>query len=252
MRRSQLGAPKGKTRKQDDRRSIDWVRLTVAVLFFGLGASLLTLAIPRSVAAITFARQSAAAAVTSGQRSPTPAELADGVKIMEDALRWAAPARYLFSLCVVEYRLALTFPIGTPGYVTWLGRAEQHAITALKANPAEGYGWVMLAVMRQARGAAARDVLDPLITSLDVAPNRRELWRSRMILLMYYWDELKPNELPTVLHQLRTMWDVPAFQFFLYDTALTYGRKVNLLQTLTGDPEAMQEIATFDRNMAYP
>jgi hypothetical protein len=73
-----------------------------------------------------------------------------------------------------------------------------------------------------------------------------------MTLLLYYWGELKPNELPIVYHQIRTMWDVPRFQFFLYDTALTYGRKLNLLQTLEGDTEALNEIATFDRNMAAP
>jgi hypothetical protein len=252
MRRSQPGAPEGKTRKQDRRRSIDWVRLTTAVFFLGLGASLLALAIPRSVAAITFARQSAAAAVISGQRSPTPAELADSTKIMEDALRWAAPARYLSSLSAVEYRLALTFPIGSPDRATWLGRAEQHAISTLKANPAEGYGWVMLALMRQSRGAASRDVLDPLITSLDVAPNRRELWRSRMALLFFYWGVLKPNELPIVRNQIRTMWQEPQYQFFLYDTAIRYNRKRELIETLNGDTEALGEIATFDRNMAYP
>jgi hypothetical protein len=48
------------------------------------------------------------------------------------------------------------------------------------------------------------------------------------------------------------MWSVPQFRFFLYDTALKYGRKVNLLETLSGDAEALEEIRTFDRNMAYP
>jgi hypothetical protein len=112
--------------------------------------------------------------------------------------------------------------------------------------------WVRLAVVRQARGAPPRDILEPLITSLDVAPNRRELWPSRMSLLMYYWGLLKPNELPIVRHQIRTMWDVPQFRFFLYDTALKTGRKFNLLDALSGDPEALEELRTFDRNMAYP
>src|SRR6476469_3218748 len=94
MWRSPAGAPKGKTEKKDRRRSTDWVRLTAAVLFFGLGVSLLALAIPRGVAAITFASQSASSTLLSGGR-PSPADLADSVPVIERALRVTAPARYL-------------------------------------------------------------------------------------------------------------------------------------------------------------
>jgi hypothetical protein len=251
MRRSQAGAPEGKTEKKNRRGSADWVRLTTAVLFFGLGLSLLALAIPRGVAAITFLGQSASSELLSGGR-PSPAELANAVKVIESALRWSSPNRYLSSLSLVEFQLALTFPAENPERAKWIDRAEQHATAALKASPADGYMWVRLAVMRRARGASQRDILDPLITSLDVAPNRRELWKSRMDLLMYYWDGLKPNEVPIVRRQIRTMWDVPQFRFFLYDTAVTYSSKSVLLDALRGDPEALAEIATFDRNMAYP
>ena len=251
MWRSQAGAPAGKIEKKNRRGPADWVRLTAAVFFFGLGMALLALAIPRGVAAITFASQSASNSLLSGGR-PSPAELANGVTVIKSALRWAAPTRYQTSLSLVEFQLALTFPPDSPDRTTFFGRAEQHAIAALEASPADGYTWVRLAVMRQARGAPPRDVLDPLVTSLDVAPNRRELWKSRMTLLMYYWGALKLNELPIVRHQMRTMWSAPEFQFFLYDTALKYGRKVNLVETMSGDPEALQEIATFARNMAYP
>jgi hypothetical protein len=225
--------------------------LTAAVLFFGLGAALLALAVPRGVAAITFASQSASGSLLSGGR-PSPAELADSVPVIESALRWASPARYLSSLSLVEFALARAFPPDSPDRAAWIGRAEQHATAALKANPADGYMWVRLAVMRQARMAPLRDILDPLMTSLDVAPNRRELWASRMNLLMYYWSALKPNELPIVRHQIRTMWFVPEFQFFLYDAAIRNGRKFNLLDMLRDEPGALEEIATFDRNMAYP
>ena len=251
MWRSPAGAPKGKTEKTDRRGSTDWVRLTAAVLFFGLGAALLALAVPRGVAAITFASQSASSRLLSGER-PSSTDLADSVVVIERALRWASPARYLSSLSLVEFELAQFFLPGSPGRPVWIGRAEEHAMAALKANPADGYIWVRLAVMRQAREAPPRDVLEPLITSLDVAPNRRELWKSRMSLLMYYWTALKPNELPILRHQVRTMWSVPAFRFFLYDTALKYGWKLHLIEVLGDEPGAVEEIRTFDRNMAYP
>jgi hypothetical protein len=251
MWRSPAGVPKGKTEKKDRRGSTDWVRLTAAVLFFGLGAALLALAVPRGIAAITFASQSATSTLLSGGR-PSPTALADSVVVIEKALRWASPAKYLSSLSLVEFELAQFFPPGSPGRPVWIGRAEQHAMAALKANPADGYTWVRLAVMRQARSASPRDILEPLLTSLDVAPNRRELWRSRMALLMFHWGELKPNELPILRHQIQTMWNVPQFQFFLYDTALKYGRKFSLIDMLGDAPGALEEIRTFDRNMASP
>ena len=49
----------------------------------------------------------------------------------------------------------------------------------------------------------------------------------------------------------RMPWNVfPVFS--CTSIPLLDGGKLNLLETLRGDPEALQEIATFDRNMAYP
>jgi hypothetical protein len=69
---------------------------------------------------------------------------------------------------------------------------------------------------------------------------------------MHYWIALKPNELPIVRRQMRTMWDVPQLQFLLYDMALRSFRKPDLVEALKDEPGALDEIATFDRNMAYP
>jgi hypothetical protein len=180
------------------------------------------------------------------------AELIRNVAIVEDALKWASPAPYRLILGLLEYKLAMTFPIFGPDNTLWLKRAEQHVISELKISPADGYGWVTLAYLRQFLVAPPRDVLGPLITSLDVAPNRRDLWIPRMVMLMRYWIALKPNELPIVRHQIRSMWEEPRFQFFLYDTALGSSRKRELVEALKDEPGALDEIATFDRNMAYP
>src|SRR3569833_2337992 len=119
-------------------------------------------------------------------------------------------------------------------------------------SPADRYGWMMLALIRQILVAPPRNVVDPLITSLDVAPNRRDLWIPRMTMLMHYWIALKPNELPIVRRQMRTMWEEPRFQFVLYDMAFKSSRKPDLLEALKDEPGALEEIATFDRDMAYP
>jgi hypothetical protein len=229
----------------------DWVRSTTAILLFGLGVSLLILAVPRAVASITFAQRSMTSRELMSRGYP-PAELARNINIIEEALKWASPANYRLTLGLFEYQLAMTFPVFSPDNGLWLKRAQQHVISELKMSPADGYGWVMLALIRQIRAASPRDVLDPLVTSLDVAPNRRDLWLSRMTMLMQYWIALKPNELPIVRRQMRTMWDVPQFQFLLYDMALRFARKRELVEALKDEPGALDELATFDRNMAYP
>jgi hypothetical protein len=226
--------------------------LTAAVLFFALGASLLVLAIPRGIAAITETQQTATVALLAGER-PTPGELAESVSTLETALRWAPTSgRLLARLSLVEFEIARGLPIASPDRTRWIDRAEQHAMAALLLNPADGYTWVRLAVIRTARWAPVRDIIEPLITSLDVAPNRRELWMSRMTLLMFYWNQLKPNELPIMRHQIRSMWSQPPYRFFLYDAALKYGRMGDLKGVLGDDPEALEEIRTFDRQMAGP
>jgi hypothetical protein len=224
----------------------------VAVLFCALGVSLLVLAIPRGIAAITETEQTAAVALLTGEH-PTPKELAESVSTLETALRWAPGSpRLLARLSLVEFEIARGLSIAHPDRARWIDRAEKHATDALLLNPSDGYTWVRLAVIRTARPAPVRDVIEPLITSLDVAPNRRELWTSRMTLLMFYWDQLKPNEQPIMRHQVRSMWSQPSYRFFLYDTALKYRRMDALKSALGDDPEALEEIRMLDRQMAGP
>src|SRR6185503_2138814 len=113
MWRSPSGAPQGKTEMQDRRGSTGWVRSTTAILLFGLGVSLLVLAIPRAVASITFAQRSMTSRELMSRRPP-PAELTRNIGIVENALKWASPASYRLTLGLFEYQLAMTFPVFSP------------------------------------------------------------------------------------------------------------------------------------------
>jgi hypothetical protein len=252
MGRAPASAAHGKPEKRGRRRSIDWIGLTAAALAFGLGVSLLILAIPRSIASIGVATGPAGlSTLLSGQRIPL-SELRESHDALESALRWDRPSRYVANFSVVEFELALAYPDDSPERTTWLKQAEERTVEALKANPADGRSWLRLATIRTARRAAPRDIAVPLIASLDMSPNDHSLWRQRIDLLMYYWGDLTSDELLVMRHQVRTMWDDPRFRIILLDAAMRHRVIGRLVGALTPDWEAIKELEAMQRSMAGP
>ena len=226
--------------------------MIAAALAFGLGVSLLALAVPRSIAAITVATGPAGlSALLSGQRIPL-AELQESHDTLTKALRWDRPTRYVANLSVVELELALAYPNDSPEHATWLTQAEERTIEALEANPADGRSWLRLATIRSFRQAPSRDIVAALITSLDMSPNDHSLWRQRIGLLMYYWGDLKPDEIDIMRHQVQTMWEDPRFRIVLLDAALRYRVIGRLVGALTPNWEAIKELEAMLRAVAGP
>ncbi|MBN9089843.1 MAG: hypothetical protein J0J01_23265 [Reyranella sp.] len=226
--------------------------MTAAALAFGLGVSLLALAVPRSITATTIASGPAGlSALLSGQRIAL-GELQESRDTLQKALRWDRPARYVANLSVVELELALAYPDDSPQHATWLTQAEERTIEALKANPADGRSWLRLAIIRSFRQAPSRDIVAPLMTSLDMSPNDHSLWRQRIGLLMYYWGDFSPDEVDIMRHQVRTMWDDPRFRIVLLDAAMRYRVIGRLVGALTPDWEAIKELEAMQRAVAGP
>jgi hypothetical protein len=253
MGRSPTSVAQGKPDKPGRRGSIDKIGLTAAALAFGLGVSLLALAVPRSITAITVATGPAglSALLLSGQRIGLT-ELQESHDTLQKALRWDRPARYVANLSVVELELALAYPDDSPEHATWLTQAEERTVEALKVNPADGRSWLRLATIRSFRQAPPRDVVMPLMASLDMSPNDHSLWRQRIGLLMYYWGEFSPDEIDMMRHQVRTMWDDPRFRIVLLDAALRYRVIGRLVGALTPDWEAIKELEAMLRAVAAP
>jgi hypothetical protein len=252
MGRAPASAAHGKPEKRGRRRSFDWIGSTAAALIFGLGASLLILAVPRSIASIGIATgPSGLSTLLAGQRIPLP-ELQESHDTLEKALRWDRPSRYVANLSVVEFELALAYPDGSPERTTWLTKAEERTIEALKANPADGRSWLRLATIRNARQAPPRDIVAALMASLDMSPNDHSLWRPRITLLMYYWGDFTDDELAVMRHQVRTMWADPRFRIILLDSAMTYRQINRLVVALASDWEAIRELDAMQRSIAGP
>ncbi len=80
--------------------------------------------------------------------------------------------------------------------------------------------------------------------SLDVSPNMRKLWFSRMAMLLAYWSYLSADEIPVMRAQLVTIWLTdPEMRRSLYAAAREINRLPIVLWALSADPSL---VATFE------
>lgn len=180
-----------------------YVQAAIALL---MGGTLLGLAVPRTMAAWeALAAQPAIQKLEIGARPSTEAVDA-GIAALTRALRWVSTSRHLTDLAMLELELARWMTAEEPMRGTWLARSEEHLVEGLAANPADGYAWLRLAIVRHLRQAGGRPVAAPLIRSVDVAPNTRSLWLPRAEYLLTYWPVFEADELTVMRGQLRTIW----------------------------------------------
>ena len=206
---SRLEAAEGMPPRRRLRRSANHRDVVSIALVAALGAALLLLGVPRTIAAWqALAAQPALEKLEVGKVTPSDAELADGVDGLKRALAWVPSARRFTDLAFLEVEQVLRLPPGNPKRAALLASAERHLVDGLIANPADGFAWLRLAIVREQQGAPPRQIAVALAQSLDVAPNVRQLWLPRATMLLTYWRHLKVDELLAMRAQLRTIWTV--------------------------------------------
>jgi hypothetical protein len=189
------------------RRSASWRKSIAAALSAVLGAALLVLGVPRTIAAWeALAAHPALEKLEIGKVRPSDQELAEAVAGLGRAVAWVPSARRYADLAFLEVEQALRLPLNDPGRAAVLARAEQHLVDSLLANPADGFAWLRLAIVREQSGAPPRAIAIALAQSLDVAPNVRQLWLPRATMLLAYWRFFTVEELLAMRAQLRTIW----------------------------------------------
>jgi hypothetical protein len=227
--------------------------LAVLGLAVVLGVALLVLSVPRTVAAWSSLEAQPAMGKLWHGEDPTPEELSACIEASQRALRWTESAERWGNLGSCEYARARQTSVDSPERANWLALAEKHTQESVIANPADGHGWYRLALIRQARGAAAREIVPPLIASLDVAPNARRMWRGRGEMLLFYAPMMKAEELTSTAQQLRTMWTYsPAHRPALLGQARRLGRRGVLIAALLSEPEALAELDMMERQSRFP
>jgi hypothetical protein len=218
-----------------------------------MGAGLLVMAVPRTVAAWnSFGAAPAMAKLRFGQTATTE-ELARCVEASKRAIEWTSSALRLANLGSCEFALARQVPAAGPDHNHWLDLAEAHTEQSLRRDPTDGFTWLRLAMMREMHGAAARNVIGPLMKSLEMTPNARPIWPLRSEMLLVYARLLTPEDRAAVSRHLHTVWTFsPADRPVLLEIAHRVNRLDLLQAALADDPEAKVEIEMMERQSRFP
>jgi hypothetical protein len=174
-------------------------------------------------------------------KSPYDAELATGILALERSISWVSSGKRLTDLALLLAVQAERLPNSDPRREGLLMQSEQHLVNGLLADPADGFAWLRLAVVRELRGGQSRQIAAALAQSIDVAPNMRRLWLFRAGLMLRYWRSLSVDELWAMQSQLRTIWSIPNYRLPLLQIADKLGQAPMLRWALSGDATAEAE-----------
>jgi hypothetical protein len=223
----------------------------MALLSALLGGVLLYLAIPRTLAAwASLEAQPAISAMQNGQR-PSDSGHAEGIAGLQRALRWTTSARRLTDLALLELEQAEQLATDSLGRRRLLVSAQGHLLAGLAEDAANGFAWLRLALVRKHLQAPPREVAEALLQSVDVAPNMRKLWIPRAIMLLAYWRQLTPDEMPVLRNQLRTIWNShETYRYQLVRDAHQTGQTLLLQWAVGDDPASLAELQRIYRAMS--
>ncbi|QQS14156.1 MAG: hypothetical protein IPK81_08260 [Rhodospirillales bacterium] len=181
-------------------------RRRMAVVGLILGAAIVALGLPRTVAAWRAMGAEPALSALAARRTPSAAELAAGEAALRGALAWNESGRRRGDLALLLMARAESRGADTAARRADLDEAEALLLAALPLSPGNGYGWFRLAAVREARDGPGRAVAAALAMSLDVAPNARRMWLPRLEMILRNWRHFRPDELAVARRQIRTVW----------------------------------------------
>jgi hypothetical protein len=217
-----------------------WVAMAVSA---SVAALLLMLALPRTVAAWAGMEGGDLYLRLAQNKKAADTAFDPAIAGLAYAVTWSPSSQRYAQLADLEDRRYWSLP-STDGRGAQMRRdAEAHAALAVAANPLDGESSLRLAMLRQWRGAPARDIAAPLLQSLDAAPNQRRLWTRRMVLVFSVWSVLSSEEQQVAVGQLRTVWRVaPELRSLMVQAAKAARQEPALDQALASDPGAAGEL----------
>ena len=213
------------------------------MLTAALGAVLLALAVPRTLAAWDAVRaQPVMEILDRALADPLREAIAD----LRRSVARVPSAATLRDLGTLEFTLAQTMVRTDPERAVALAESERHLKESLAANPVDGIGWYRLAQVRQAVGGEARPVVAALLESVDMAPNFRPVLTPRTLGLIAYRPILTAEEQRVADGQLRTFWRVadPAGRKIVGDYLKTLpAARAAVEAAVRDDPQAAANLA---------
>jgi hypothetical protein len=222
-------------------------QLQLVILSGVMGAALLAMAVPRTLAAWYNAQAEPALHKLQTQGEASPQDLARGLAALQQSLYWNSSARRLGDLSLLELAQAISLPPEDPLRRSLLALSHRHLVESLVANPADGFGWLRLAMERELLGAPGRAIAAALAKSLDVAPNVRPLWLPRATMFLAYWLELSSDELLAMKNHLQIVWsEEETIRMPLMQAAERGGRLPILRWALIGNEHALEELRLLE------
>ena len=218
-------------------------RWTMAVAVVLVGGALLSLAVPRSMAAWAAIGGDDVYSRLADVRPPSGHELELGARAYERAIDWKSSGELMIRLAVIENARAQTMAATAPERAKLLERSERELVAGLSRDPVSGFGWLILASVRQQRDAPQREIARAVIQSLDMSPMTRYLWLPRAQALFLYVAKLDPEELAGVQAHLRIIWNAdPSLRQSLLVAFFSSGNLRLLSTSLERDVEAKAEL----------
>jgi hypothetical protein len=222
----------------------------IVILWGIVGLALVGLGMPRTIAAwYSFATEPALQKLQM-QSNPLAEELTTGVAALQQATLWDRSARRLGDLSLLELAQALVLPRTDPQRHGLLVRSEHYLIESLIANPADGFGWLRLAMVRELLGAPRRHVAVALAKSLDMAPNVRSLWIPRATMFFVYWFDLTSDELLAMKSHFQMIWSQDEdIRLPLLQAADRAGGRALIAWALIGNDQALRELDALNAKL---
>ena len=207
-----------------------------------VGIFLVAVGLPRSVAAWYDVEAEPALQKLQVKESLPADDLATGVAALQRSILWIRSPRRLSDLSLLELAQALALPPTDPQRNGLLSQSEHYLVESLIANPADGFSWLRLAMVRELLGAPRRHIAAALAKSLDMAPNARALWIPRATMLFAYWLDLTSDESLALKSHLQLVWsENETMRLPLVQAADRIGNRAFIGWALIGNDQALQE-----------
>lgn len=215
--------------------------MAVAVVL--VGGTLLGLAMPRTIAAWAAMGGDNIYVRLGDVRPPSDDELELGARAYRRAADWVSSGAVMIRLAVIENTRAQTIVAAASERANLLERAERDLVEGLRRDPVDGFGWLVLASVRQQRAAPPGEIVRAAIQSLDMSPLTRYLWLPRAQVLFLNAAKLDAEELAAVQAHLRIIWNAdPTLRQPLLIASFASGNLRLLSTALESDVEAKAEL----------
>jgi hypothetical protein len=215
----------------------------VGVTFLLLGAFLVILAVPRSIAALVAIPGDA-----------IQFELTRGQPVADDALRlivenrtaalhWLDDPAYYRDIGTAATLLAFHRGFSDPSSKLLLEKSDMALRSSLRLAPVDPGAWARLAYAHQLLGAPASEVAADLRASLQTGSFDPGLLESRVRIAVVLWSELEADDRIAFIEQIRVLWRHDAEG--LARISLNQAAYSVIIQALDPDHEAQDKLRSM-------